>query len=122
MAMKNLGGKSKREVAREKQRKAELKDRKSLDARQKKLVVREIPNHKAKVTKRVKKQLSSLKNSSNARSNKKGENCQRHPMKDLLRQARGYKDRQYAEASFRIDGSGQMKRGIFPPDKIPRHP
>ena len=104
MAEKSLGGKSKREIAREKKQKAELVDKKKAEARKK---VYKAPTHTLLVSKRAKKLARNPSESDKGK--KKGQNCQRHLLKDLLCKARGYKDRDYPEANFRVDGSGILK-------------
>ena len=104
MALKDIGGKSKREVSKEKKRKAELVDKKKAESRKK---IYKAPTHALVVTKRAKK-LARTKSESD-KGKKKGQNCQRHALKDLLCKSRGWKDRDYAEANFRVTGNGILR-------------
>ena len=107
MAMKEQGrkGKSKREIAREKQRKAEQFQQEAAIERRKKK--RKKPAHGLCVTKRQIKKANHERTRS--QSGNKSENCKRHPLKDLLCHSRGFLDPDYEEACFRVDGSKRMK-------------
>ena len=104
MAQKDIGGKSKREVAKEKKQKAELVDKKKAESRKK---IYKAPSHRLVVSKRAKKQAQTQDIGSSGV--KKGQNCQRHPLKDLLCTAKGWKDKAYPEANFRVVGKAIMR-------------
>lgn len=106
MAMKEQSrkGKGRREIARDKQRKAENAEQEAAARRKKKKRERKQSSSRLMNKRRLKAQ-NSRENSS---GNKSG-NCRRHPLKDLIMQSKGWKDRNYPEACFRVDGSKHMR-------------
>ena len=98
-------GKGKKDRAKKARTKAEALERNAAAKRAKKK--RALPKHRLLVTRRAQKIARS--NTAASSDKNKGDGTKRHWLKDLLCSARGYRDKNYPEANFRVVGGKAMK-------------